>query len=303
MTDRPPAPQVPATTPQMPVATTASQLGSDEIQAAMIAAGLVRPPTGESGDFNRVRIDGQTFVFGDPKNPEFRFDSPSDGRPAFRAQIARDAIEYKARFFDDKLAQIAERPNIANKMCKTHDAIPTQAGKRAEDGFPCEKCPVSWMLPKDSPIPQDGNGIAKKCSGMLDVEFRLLNEAGDGYIDDRIWTLSLSVTGLMEWQGSFNDRAAGYVTETSFKRKLAILAAQRNPQDIAGAVLRATQSLENGGVFAEARIIRAERNGNRFSVPSWTPYDIVEIATAPAITTEEQPAPEGVEQSDNDIPF
>lgn len=305
MTDRPPAPNLPAAPEpaQVPATSGAAAMSSDDIQNAMIAAGLVKPPTGTSQDFSRVRIDGQTFVFGDPKNPDFRYDSPSDGRPAFRAQIARDTIEYNARYFDEVLAQAVQRPSIANKMCKTHLAIPTQKGERAEDGTPCRSCPVFYALPKDTPVPTDGNGIAKRCAGMLDLEFRLLNDEGTDYVDERVWTLSMSITGMIEWQGTFTDKVTGYVSDANFKRKLAILAAQREPQDIPGAILRASQSLANGGVFAEARIARAERNGNRFSVPSFNPYDIVAVEVAPALDTTEAVAADTGSGDSDDIPF
>lgn len=303
MTDRPPAPNLPAA-PQPTGVAAAAQLSGDDIQAAMIAAGLVKAPTGTSQDFSRVRIDGQTFVFGDPKNPEYRFDSPSDGSPAFRAQIARDAIEYNMRFFDEVLANAVGRPSIANKPCKTHIAIPTQAGERAEDGTPCRSCPVFYALPKDAIVPVDGKGDAKRCAGMLDIEFRLLNAEGTEYLDERVWTLSASITGMIEWQGTFTDKVTGYVSDANFKRKLAILAAQREPTDIPGAILRASQSLANGGVFAEARIVRAENKGNRWSVPSFNPYDIVTVDVAPAIETEAAAADAGAaDTTPDDIPF
>lgn len=303
MDEKPPAPQLPAApAPQVPAASPAAALSADEIEKAMIASGLVRPPTGTSQDFSRVRIDGQTFVFGDPKNPDFRYDSPSDGRPAFRCQIVRDGIEYNGRFFDETLAREAQRPNIANKMCKTHILIPTQAGERAEDGTPCRTCPVFYALPKDAIVPADGNGIAKRCAGMLDVEFRLLNDEGTDYVDERVWTLSMSITGMIEWQGTFSDKATGYVNETNFKRRLAVLAAQNNPADIAAAIVHAQNALANGGVFAEARIARAERNGNRFSVPSFTAYDIVTVEAAPALDTGEAPAA-AAEPAADGIPF
>lgn len=300
MTERPPAPE----TSNVPAATSAADMSPAAIEQAMIAAGLITPATG-GADFNRVRIDGQTFIFGDPKNPEMKFDSPSDGSAAFRCQIVQDAIEYNARYFDETLAQKANRPTIANKMCKTHVDEPTQAGERAEDGTPCRTCPVYYRLPKGSEVPTDGNGIAKKCSGMLDVEFRLLDNEGK-LVDDRVWTLSLSTTGLIEWQGSFTDKAAGYVSQVNFKRKLAILAAQRSPENIPAAIVMAAHSLAKGGVLAEAKIVRSESGGNRFSVPSFNPYDIIAIETAPALDTEEQPAPAAVESGTEeaaDIPF
>lgn len=301
--DRPPAPNLPAPAAPAQTGLAPADMSGDQIQAAMIAAGLVQAPTGTSQDFHRVRVDGQTFVFGDPKNPEYRFDSPSDGRPAFRALIARDAIEYNMRWFDETLAVAVGRPSIANKPCKTHMAIPSQKGERAEDGTPCRSCPVFYALPKDAIVPVDGKGIAKRCSGNLDVEFRLLDEAGTGYLDgETVWTMSMSITGMIEWQGTFSDKVTGYVSDANFKRKLAILAAQQEPNDIPGAILRASQSLANGGVFAEARIVRAERGGNRFSVPSWNPYHIAAVEVAAAIESSEAAATPDDQQPDS-IPF
>lgn len=297
MTDRP-VPNLPATPPTTAVA---AQLSPEDITQAMIAAGLITPAVG-GADFNRVRVDGQRFIFGDKENPDYIFDSPSNGTPAFRCQIVSDAIEYNGRWFDEVLAQKAGRPTIAGKMCKTHLAIPEQAGQRAEDGTPCQTCPVYYRLPKGSEVPTDANGIAKKCGGMLDVEFRLLDDNGQ-ISDERVWTLSMSFTGLMEWQGSFSDKAAGYVSETNFKRKLATLAATRagDPAKFAEAIIKATQSLQKGGVLAEGRILRAEREGNRFSVPSFNPFDIIEIETAPALASGDEPA--AAAEDPGDIPF
>ena len=294
--------KTPPTVPAVP----AAELTPEQITEAMVAAGLITPAASGVG-INRVRLDGQTFIFGDPKNPDYKFDSPSDGRPAFRCLIASDAIEYNGRWFDDVLAAKVNRPNIAGRMCKTHKDIPSQAYENAEDGTKCNTCPVYFKLPRGTELPTDGKGISKKCGGMLDIEFWLID--ADGSISDqRIWTLSTPFSGLMEWQGSWSDRAAGSVTETNFKRKLAILAAQRDPTQIAAAVVQATNALNNGLVVAEARGYRAEREGNRYSVPSFNPIDVIAADQAPALpsSTNEATAAEpdaGSDATPDDIPF
>lgn len=305
MTDTPKPPAVSAPATNLPAP---ASLSPQELEQAMIAAGLISPAS-SGADFNRCRVDGQRFIFGDPKNPEFTFDSPSDGRPAFRCLLVSDAIEYNARWMDDTLATAVQRPHMAGKMCKTHIKIPEQAGVRAEDGTVCATCPVYFRLPKGTPVPADGNGIAKKCGGTLDVEFWLLDDNG-AITDERIWTLSMSFTGLMEWQGSFSGRAVGYVSEANFKRKLAILAATKAPDNIAAAIVAATQALNDRGVIAEARILRAEREGNRFSVPSFNPIDIIATEAKPAIgtadnegVTADAAAPDAADAPASDIPF
>lgn len=278
-----------------------ANLSPEAIQQAMIAAGLITPGSG-GADFNRVRIDGTRFTFGGTKDePEFVIDSPSSGAPAFRAQLLADVVEYYGRYFDETDAGLANRPGIANKMCKSHTADPQEAGDLAEDGTACRSCPVSHFITKreEDRLPFWNGRVAKKCSWMGDLEFRLLDE--DGKVsDDRIWTLSLTPTGMIEWQGSFGDKSKGYISDQSSKQKLALLAITKAPADPANAIKAATFALHNGGVLVEGRILRAAVGENKFSVPSFTPIDIIEVegeSDAPAIATTEQPSddnPSGV---------
>jgi hypothetical protein len=218
-------------------------------------------------------------------------------------QIVTDVDEYYGKYFDESEAHLAGRPNIANSWCKSHTAVPSQGGEHAEDTTSCRECPVSHFITrKDEGMLPIWNGKpAKKCSWMGDLEFRLL-DADDTITDERIWTLSFTPTGMIEWQGSFGDKSKGYISDQSSKQKLALLALTKAAQDeVAQAIQQAADSLRQGGVLAEARILRTVVNENRFSVPSITPIDIIPVEATPALATSEEPAP--ATETPDDIPF
>lgn len=293
-------PTLPATTaPAMPALPTPT---SDDITAKMRAAGLIPLATG-GADIHRVTLDAQRFIFGDKQEPDYIFDSPSNGAPAFRLQIVKDLITYHRAFFEEPLARFANRPSIADKYCKTYDDEPTQAGERAEDGTPCPTCPISWKLKRDTPLPyvEGLKQPLRKCGQAADLHLRVVDDNGD-VSDERVWVLTLTWTGIVQWKGRYDDPVMGYqdVPYRNFKRLLAEYAVTNSDDPLA--VTYATQSLHKGGVYAEARIVRGQSGANSFSIPVFSPIAIVPVEQVAQLDTEEQPtAP--AEPDPADIPF
>jgi len=267
----------------------------EQIKTAMQASGLIRGGTGGS-QYNRVKISGQSFMIDDEPMPY----NPKTDKPAFRAQIVDDITEYYAKFFADipapdqerTLARAIGRPEISGKMCKTYDADKPNAHRKAEDGTACVTCPVNPGIAFED-LPPEAAGQRCKWSG--DLDFRLIN-AETGELDsEEVYTLNMSSTGVIEWQGSYKDQERGYVSERNFKNKLALLAIETYPDiPLTAAIDIANTALRLGGVIADFRILPAENKGAGFKwmVPSITPVQILEVGQgAIAIdTAEDKPA-------------
>jgi hypothetical protein len=232
-----------------------------------------------ASDFNRMKLDGSTIVAGDdifiynPKKPDV---------PAFQAQIVQPPEEYQGKWFNAEAAQIANRPDIADSMCKSYYDNPQQARKYSEDGASCDACPFHPFHKSAMP----GTDQAK-CSWKGDLRLRIIPENGELTGEEPVWTLTLSTTGMIEYRGASREPQKGSVSEYNFLYQLSRLAESKaeewgvTPKQ---AVMMALNAYQAGGVAANVRVLRATNDeGSRsWSVPSFEPFHIEEsFAVAP----------------------
>lgn len=275
----------------------------NEWEAALRAAGFISPAMGGK-DINRLKIAGQNIYNGDEliatSTPGTK---GKPGTPALIVQLMDAPRQYQSLWFDKRenahkpesngdLAAAVGRdgtqpgiPSIEGRFCKSHFDKEDEARRFAEDGTSCDTCPVHPFVPKDQ-LPPEAKG--KKCSWRADVEFRILEKNEDGNleaVDDTIWTVSLSTTGVIEFVGSSgrkNDPLAGSVSEKNTMAQIAMLGYQKWGNE---GILKARTMLSLGGVICELYILPAKsKDGSiHWTVPSFRPIEILEQEETPAL--------------------
>lgn len=279
-----------------------ADLTPEDYTKAMQAAGLL-PASASGASFSRVKMDGQTLLI---DNEPFPY-NPKTNEPNAIILIQKAPIQHYAKWIpsvtDDggALARAIGRPEAAGTMCKTWDADKYINERKAEDGTACVTCPVNPNVQKED-LPPEAQG--QKCGWKGDLEFRLFYPETKE-VSEQIHTLTLSATGMIEWLGTSKDRERGAVTDMNGMQKLARLATAKFPDvEPFTAIMKAQTALSLGGVLAEIRILRAENKGNRWSVPSITPIDILDVTETPALP---ESAPEGgaaeAEAGTDPLPF
>lgn len=291
----------------------------NEWEEALRAAGFINPANAGK-DINRLKIAGQNIYSGDDLIASAV--PASRGKPAVPALIVQlmDAPrQYQSLWFDKRenahkaesngeLAQVVGRdgsqpgiPSIEGRFCKSHFDKEDEARHFAEDGTSCDTCPVMPFVPKDQ-LPPEAKG--KKCSWRADVEFRILEKNADGLleaVDQTIYTVSLSTTGVIEFVGSSgrkNDPLAGSVSEKNTMAQIAMLGFQKWGKE---GILKARTMLSLGGVICELHIMPAQsRDGSiNWTVPSFKPIEILEQEETPALEDKS-----GEDATENDpVPF
>lgn len=269
----------------------------EQIQAALIEGGLIQPSSAGS-EITRIKVTGNNFMVGDDIIAVY---NPIKKDPALLVQIVDAPVILQQLWFTPELAQLTGHDELLAKMgergmfCKSHEAEPNEAMKYSENGFECRACPVnSFVHPDSLPMLADGTR-AKKCAMGADLDLRILND--DGTLTDKtVYTMSLSQTGLVEFQGGRGrnaDRSKGYsqINPKSrhdgddgnflFKLMGVGLAKGLNPAAI-------MTSLRLGQVIAEVRSLPAtnERGTFNWSVPSFTPIDILADESVAALPGE-----------------
>lgn len=276
-----------ASTPNVPAV-----LDEDAFAAALREHGFLSAAGGGS-DFNRIKVVGQNFVFGtDERGNDNIIASynPVTKEPALYVRIAGQPTEYQKAWFDKdgELARAVGRPQAAGKMCKSHFDDPNEArkfGATSVDRASCDECPIHPFVPKDQ-LPEEAKG--KKCAWNADIEFYILDKQEDGTlaaIDETLYTLSLSTTGVIEFKGSNSKKTsalAGSVSDQNFMVKLAKLGMEKWG---APGILKAMSYFNLGGVVAEVRSLPASSGDGafRYSVTSFTPIDILEVEEPAAL--------------------
>lgn len=290
-----------------------------EWEEALRAAGFISPAMGGK-DINRLKIAGQNIYSGDEliatSTPATK---GKKAEPALIVQLIDAPRQYQSLWFDKKenahndgsnglLAAAVGRdgtqhgiPSIEGRFCKSHFDVEAEARRFAEDGTSCDTCPVHPFVPKDQ-LPPEANG--KKCSWRADVEFRILEKNEEGLLealDDTIWTVSLSTTGVIEFVGSSgrkNDPMAGSVSEKNTMAQIAQLGFNKWGKE---GILKARTMLSLGGVICELYIIptKSKDGSIHWTVPSFVPIEILEQEEQQALP---DTSGDGTVESD-DVPF
>jgi hypothetical protein len=253
--------------------TTAAE-NMDLITETLRQLNMIRTP--EVGLFSRAKIAGATFELAD----EVYVSNQKTKAPAFFGRLLDLPLEYNGMWLTPDDAARLGRPDAADTYCKSYKAIPEQAFKFAEDGTDCNRCNANpWIKRDQSPLE---NG--KKCGWRADVLFHLTDEMGTD-LEATTYTLSLSVTGVIELMGSTKAPEKGSVSEYNFYHKLAIFSIGAFPNiDPAAAIAQGSLALRAGRVIAGFRLQQqTNENGSRtWYVPVLDPHNIILEDDAPA---------------------
>ncbi len=238
-----------------------SPLSPEEISAILAGAGAIDE---EMEQFYRIKVDGTNFVSDD----DIWMTNPKTNEPAFTARLLAPPVQYQSKWFDTEDSIKADRPEMANKFCKSHYDNPQENKEFGTNGASCRACIFN---------PWGDAGF--KCSWKGDVQFQIVPDSGEMVGDETVWTITLSTTGMIEWRGTKKNRTGGTATDKNFMHRLAELSLTLAPEwglEPAAAVIAGLTSLNGGGVAAEFRAIRVtnESSGNTWSVPSLDPVHI-----------------------------
>ncbi len=273
-----------------------------DITATLRALGMIEE--GQISTFNRAKLNGATFELGDEMFPS----NQKTKAPAFYARIL-DYIKWQGIFLDGDDADILQRPDAANKYCKSHldkSTYPSEGGKYAMDGTECGRCPIMPYTKKDnSPLEN-----RRKCQFRADLLFQLCTEKGE-ILDQTIWTLTLSPTSLIEYEGMRNEPSKGYIGELNFMHKLAGFGIQsfaKNPEDPAqhaAAITDAATALRVGQVIAAVRAVSVSSadKARNFEVVVLDPVAFVAGLEKPDLPAPDTGPKNVTPDAEDDLPF
>jgi hypothetical protein len=275
---------------------------ADEVTKILQGLGVLEV---QRSEFHRIKVDGAVFdVDGTPY-----VSNPRTNSPAFVARIVAPPEQYQALWHDIELATALDRPSAIDKFCKSHFNNPDEARKVSDLGFSCEACPVA-------PWKRD-NEYGKKCAWKGDIQLQMVDPAtgqfftkdedGKTVPDDTIYTLTLSTTAMIEWQGTSRDPKAGNVSPFNFIHKLANYGMEQSDDPNAG-IVAAINALGLGLVVAEWRSLKASSSdgARTWYVPSATPIMILDYEEVPQLPPATVTAPSKDELDlieTDDLPF
>lgn len=268
-------------------------LNNQDITALLRNSGMIE---GTEGGGQYIKVEGTTFYVGD----DMFVSNPKTGAPAFRAQIVAPVKQLQSRWFDYADAEAAGRPEIADSMCRSWYDEPSQNRKFSEDGTDCNKCPVNPFVKKMN-LPDWADG--KKCQWKGELDIRVIDPTTGTVRSDDIFTLRLSTTGMIEWQGVKDNPENGHVGQYNFMHLLARLAqeqASERGEDPKQAILKALTSLRLGGVVADIRSVpkQSADKARNYYVTQLTPVEIHDANESPALPSSDTGTVE-----DEDVPF
>lgn len=244
---------------------------TETINDTLRALGLINAL--ESGATARAKINGSTFELADDVFPS----NQKTKAPAFHAVLLDTPQEYHGFWFTQAEAElpVIGRPNAGDSFCKSYYAIPSQAGKFAEDGTDCNTCPVRPFIKKGTSPLGDGS---KKCSWRADLDFVRTDELGQK-LDDTVFTLSLSTTSVIEFKG-MRGNASGVISDLNFVQRLMRFAITAWPEMTdQEAMMRAGLALKLGGVVVGVRLATAKSDDGSRSWPVVVldPVNIIDV--------------------------
>lgn len=264
-------------------------ISQEAINEALRAAGMAEPEN--TSGINRVSMNGFMFTTAAGK---IYTSNPKTNTPAMRVRLLDTPIEYQAAWLDENLARVIGRPGFSG-FCKSYFKEPTQARRFAEDGSSCSTCQVGPFVKKEL-LPAEADG--KRCGWKADILFQILDDEGT-ITDPTVHLLSMSITGVIEFKGTAKDPVTGSASDLNFNQKLVRFGMDHDKEDPQRGLATALTSLGMGLVIADVRLLpQSNEGGSRnWTVPSFTPVDIIAPEDVPAL-----PAGEPAAQRD-DLPF
>ena len=243
------------------VVAVSAPLTPEEITAVLAARGAV--DEADSGHI-RMKVKGNNFITDD----DIWMTNIKTGAPAFTARLLAPPVQYQGFYFDAATAEKAGRPEMTKKFCKSHYDNPSEARETGTNGAPCRPCIVN---PFGSSSP--------KCSWRGDLAFQMIPDEGEMTGDEPIFSLTLSLTGMIEWKGTRKAQNEGSVSKKNFMYKLAelsLLSAEEWGISQEQAIVTGLTALNEGLVAAEFRSLDAhnEERGMSWNVVSLTPIHV-----------------------------
>ena len=277
-------------------------MSDDDFTKALQALGMVESA---DGDFaKRAKVEGTAIYLGD----DMYVSNPKTKTPAMRVRLLNVPTEYQGVFIPSELASVLERPDIADRYCKSYFDEPNQGRKYAEDGTSCSSCPIGPFTKKAN-LPvyyEDGSAKTRKCQWRANLEFQVLDSEG-AISDPTVWALDLSTTSVIEFKGTAKEPITGSPStgsEFNFMQKLARFGAQSNPQNPAQGLRDAMTGLATGSIIADVYQLPAKSDDGSMSwyVTSFTPVDILTDIEQPAAELAPVNEPRDVTPVDDTIP-
>ena len=268
----------------------------DEFTAALIAAGFITPSMG-GVEYHRIKVQGSNLVYNDEIIASY---NAKTKEPALFIQLTKRPEELQSFFFakpgeeGGELAQAVGRPEIAGHFCRSYFDNPDQARHHAEDGTPCDSCPVHPFMPYEK-LPPEAKG--KRCSWRGEIEFRIVDRNEDGTFavnDDTIYTMSLPTTAMIEFKGSSSKKSNGLAGSVSAENTMVKLAKLGIEKWGKAGILKAGTMLDLGGCIFGLHIRPAKSNdgARSYNVVSLDPVAIRDVSENAALATSEGEAEE-----------
>lgn len=243
------------------VAVPYTPLTTSEISAILAASGAIDE---QNLGYIRMKTQGTSFI----TDNDFWNSNPKTGTPAFTARLLGPPVQYQAFYFDAVSAEKAGRPDMVKKFCKSHYDNPNENREFGTNHASCRACPFN-PFGHEQP----------KCGWKGDLNFQIIPEGTPLTGDEPIHTITLSLTGMIEWKGTRKTPNAGSVSDKNFMYKLAELSIEQAEEwsvPPGEAILIGLSALNEGLVAAEFRslIARNEEKGMEWSVISLTPVHV-----------------------------
>lgn len=238
-----------------------AELTAAEISAILAASGAIDEA---NLGYIRMKTQGTNFVTDD----DIWMTNPKTGAPAFTARLLGPPVQYQAFYFDAAKAEKAGRPDMVNRFCRSHYDNPNENREYGTNGYSCRAC-IFNPFGQESP----------KCGWKGDINFQIIPDGQTLTGDEPIHTLTLSLTGMIEWRGTRRAPNEGSVSTENFMYKLAklsILQAQEWGVSPEQAIIIGLSALNEGMVAAEFRslVARNEERGMEWNVVSITPIHV-----------------------------
>lgn len=273
------------------VAAVTAPLSPEDITAVLAASGAI-----DEADMGyiRMKVQGTNFVTDD----DVWMTNVKTGEAAFVGRLLAPPVQYQGFYFDAATAEKAGRPEMAKRFCKSHYNNPNENRQHGTNGAPCRPCIVNPF-----------GTTSPKCSWRGDLNFQMVPEDGPMTGDEPIFSITLSLTGMIEWKGTRKNPNGGSVSDKNFMYKLAelsLISAEEWGVTQEQAIITGLSALNEGLVAAEFRSLDAhnEESGFDWNVISLTPIHVQQPQATPAIESgEDSPGDEAATENFDDLPF
>lgn len=266
------------------VSTQVETLTPDELQALIAQSGYAPKP---SQSIPRIKFSSGNFIL--PNGDQYVYNPRKPDEPAITLRILKPLDEYFAYWIDDDLANQLGRKDLANTFSKSY--LKEDPDRMVWDSDLAYDF-IREKIREDGILDNYGKPLKAKWTGDLLVH--IMPDDGEFKGDEVPHILTLSVTSVMEFRGSSQDRDKGSATDKNFIRKMTEFAVAQaaeagvtSKEGLAKAVTDAFTSYSLGGVVADVRsqLVTSPDNKNiQWHVAIFDPVYIQPIGQDPVLT-------------------